>query len=404
MFSIERNAVRWGLAIFAIVLVMGTLLYSNHLANKLAVNERNNSLLWGKSIQTIAYPVPTKDTSEIETNRILVQEYQNFILDNILQDTSSEAPRILVDWEGKYNEKNVHFKPGISEEEKKAEVFKMIKSMEVITLEMPNNQHIKIYYGESSTLQQLRFYPVIQILIAVLFITIVLIVFNVARREEQNRIWAGLAKETAHQLGTPVSSLLAWVEYLKLTNEEDEGTQEAITEMEHDIQRLLNITERFSRIGSKPELLPRNLENLLEKATDYMRKRMSKQVECTLQMRLPKEMTVPVNDQLFEWVIENILKNALDAMEGKEGKINIEAHLNDQYCIIDISDTGKGMPKSMFSQVFQPGFTTKKRGWGLGLSLSKRIMEMYHNGKIFVKASEVGKGTTFRIMLKRSAS
>ncbi|MBX7240536.1 MAG: HAMP domain-containing histidine kinase [Bacteroidia bacterium] len=404
MFSIERNAVRWGLAITAIVLVLGTLAYSNHLANKLAFSERNNTLLWGKSIQTIAYPVPIKDTLEIEINRILVQEYQNFILDNILQDTSSEVPRILVDWDGKYTEKNVHFKPGISEEEKKAQVFKMIKSMDALTLEMPNNQFIKVYYGESSTLQQLRFYPIIQILVALLFISIVLIVFNVARKEEQNRIWAGLAKETAHQLGTPVSSLLAWVEYLKLTNEEteDEGAREAILEMEHDIQRLMNITQRFSRIGSRPDLLPSNLGNLLEKATDYMRKRMSKQVECNLQMRIPKDMTIPVNDQLFEWVIENVLKNALDAMEGKEGKINIEAHLNDKYCIIDISDTGKGMPKSMFTQVFQPGFTTKKRGWGLGLSLSKRIMEMYHNGKIFVKESEIGKGTTFRIMLKKA--
>lgn len=404
MFSIERNAVRWGLAITAIVLVLGTLAYSNHLANKLAFSERNNTLLWGKSIQTIAYPVPVKDTLEIEINRILVQEYQNFILDNILQDTSSEVPRILVDWDGKYTEKNVHFKPGISEEEKKAQVFKMIKSMDALTLEMPNNQFIKVYYGESSTLQQLRFYPIIQILVALLFISIVLIVFNVARKEEQNRIWAGLAKETAHQLGTPVSSLLAWVEYLKLTNEEteDEGAREAILEMEHDIQRLMNITQRFSRIGSRPDLLPSNLGNLLEKATDYMRKRMSKQVECNLQMRIPKDMTIPVNYQLFEWVIENVLKNALDAMEGKEGKINIEAHLNDKYCIIDISDTGKGMPKSMFTQVFQPGFTTKKRGWGLGLSLSKRIMEMYHNGKIFVKESEIGKGTTFRIMLKKA--
>lgn len=404
MFSIERNAVRWGLAITAIALVLGTLAYSNHLANKLAFSERNNTLLWGKSIQTIAYPVPVKDTLEIEINRILVQEYQNFILDNILQDTSSEVPRILVDWDGKYTEKNVHFKPGISEEEKKAQVFKMIKSMDALTLEMPNNQFIKVYYGESSTLQQLRFYPIIQILVALLFISIVLIVFNVARKEEQNRIWAGLAKETAHQLGTPVSSLLAWVEYLKLTNEEteDEGAREAILEMEHDIQRLMNITQRFSRIGSRPDLLPSNLGNLLEKATDYMRKRMSKQVECNLQMRIPKDMTIPVNDQLFEWVIENVLKNALDAMEGKEGKINIEAHLNDKYCIIDISDTGKGMPKSMFTQVFQPGFTTKKRGWGLGLSLSKRIMEMYHNGKIFVKESEIGKGTTFRIMLKKA--
>lgn len=404
MFSIERNAVRWGLAITAIALVLGTLAYSNHLANKLAFSERNNTLLWGKSIQTIAYPVPIKDTLEIEINRILVQEYQNFILDNILQDTSSEVPRILVDWDGKYTEKNVHFKPGISEEEKKAQVFKMIKSMDALTLEMPNNQFIKVYYGESSTLQQLRFYPIIQILVALLFISIVLIVFNVARKEEQNRIWAGLAKETAHQLGTPVSSLLAWVEYLKLTNEEteDEGAREAILEMEHDIQRLMNITQRFSRIGSRPDLLPSNLGNLLEKATDYMRKRMSKQVECNLQMRIPKDMTIPVNDQLFEWVIENVLKNALDAMEGKEGKINIEAHLNDKYCIIDISDTGKGMPKSMFTQVFQPGFTTKKRGWGLGLSLSKRIMEMYHNGKIFVKESEIGKGTTFRIMLKKA--
>ena len=402
MFSSERNVVRWGIALFAVVLVVGTLLYSNYLANKLAKSERNTSLLWGKSLQVIAYPVtPISDTLETEMNEILVQAYQNFILDNIVQDTNSVCPLILADWEGNYTDKNVEFDPKLSVTEKRSKLIEMTKGMNVIPLEMANGKVLKIYYGESSTLQQLRFYPFIQIFVAVLFISIVLIIFNIAKKEEQNRIWAGLAKETAHQLGTPVSSLMAWLEYLKLMAEENPENEEALTEMEHDILRLQNITQRFSRIGSKPDLTPRNLPDMLETATDYMRKRMSKQVKCTLTLNIPHDLSVPINNQLFEWVIENLLKNALDAMEGKEGKIDIEAHLNDTHCVIDISDTGKGMTKSIQNQIFNPGFTTKSRGWGLGLSLSKRIVEMYHKGKIFVKESEVGKGTTFRILLKR---
>lgn len=410
MFSFDKHSVRWKLALIAILIVAATLIYSNYLARKLGESERQNSLLWGQAFQVMSFPIPLSGIANIDNenklNERLVQEYQNFILYQIINDSTRKIERILEDWEGKYSGSNPverKIPPNIGKQEETELLKEMATNMEVIPINMGAGEDkiLKVYYKESSILRQLRYYPYVQLFIAFVFLSIVLIAFNIARREEQNRIWAGLAKETAHQLGTPVSSLLAWIEYLRLTNEENHENEEALSEMEHDISRLQNITHRFSRVGSKPELSPQKLAALLESATDYMRKRMSKQVSCTLTLHIPHELIVPLNDQLFEWVIENLLKNALDAMEGKEGKINIEAHLNDKYSIIDVTDTGKGMPKSMYERVFKPGFTTKERGWGLGLSLSKRIIEMYHNGKIFVKESEIGKGTTFRIMLKR---
>lgn len=253
-----------------------------------------------------------------------------------------------------------------------------------------------IFYEESYTLKQLRYYPLIQLLIITFFLLIAYTLFSTARNSEQNLMFVGMSKETAHQLGTPLSSLMAWVEYLK------ENTPDAsmIREMNRDVERLQTITDRFSKIGSQPALTHENVFTTLEHALDYLKQRSSKNVQFILQQDGEIEsrdalICVP----LFEWVIENICKNAIDAMDGK-GTITVTLKNRNHKVVIDIADTGKGIPKNKLKTVFEPGYTTKQRGWGMGLSLCKRIIENYHNGKIFVKQSEIGKGTTFRIILE----
>jgi signal transduction histidine kinase len=251
-----------------------------------------------------------------------------------------------------------------------------------------------IFYGESFTLKQLRYYPYVQLIIIGLFLLIAYTLFSTARRSEQNLVWVGMSKETAHQLGTPLSSLMAWMELLKQT----ERDPSMIIEMERDIQRLQTITDRFSKIGSQPTLERENVAIILEHAVDYLKQRSSKNVSFTFQNNLTHEAEAPLCVPLFEWVIENLCKNAIDAMDGK-GKITVSVQGLENTVFIDITDTGKGIPKNKLKAVFEPGFTTKQRGWGMGLSLCKRIIENYHGGKIFVSHSEIGKGTTFRIML-----
>jgi len=251
-----------------------------------------------------------------------------------------------------------------------------------------------IFYGESFTLKQLRYYPYVQLMIIGLFLLIAYTLFSTARRSEQNLVWVGMSKETAHQLGTPLSSLMAWMELLK----QEVKDPAMITEMERDVQRLQTITDRFSKIGSQPTLQKENVAIILEHALDYLKQRSSKNVNFVFQNNLDSITEVPICEPLFEWVIENLCKNAIDAMDGK-GTITVSIQSLESTVFIDISDTGKGIPKNKLKAVFEPGFTTKKRGWGMGLSLCKRIIENYHEGKIFVSHSEIGKGTTFRIML-----
>lgn len=394
MFSLERNSTRGILAILAIVLIGGTLLYSYFLAESLAEKEKHASQLWGKAVQAIGNPDNTTDAA-------LLQAYQNYILE-IIQDTTTAIPMVLTDENNQpSSDMNVNLDGKLSADIKAKKIKEMMKEMHVIPIEFTKGRYVRVYYGESFILRQLRWFPYVQVGIATIFIGLVLAAFNVAKRETQNRIWAGLAKETAHQLGTPVSSLMAWVDYLKIKAEENPEDMETFQDMEHDILRLQNIADRFSKIGSKPELKPVNLTELITKSAEYMRKRMSMTVGLTINNEIPENSPVLLSAPLFEWVIENLLKNALDAMEGKQGHITIHNFEIDGEFTIDISDTGKGMPKNMFKKVFQPGFTTKKRGWGLGLSLSKRIIENYHEGQIFVKDSEEGVGTTFRIILPK---
>ncbi len=252
-----------------------------------------------------------------------------------------------------------------------------------------------IFYAESELLTKLKYYPYVQFGVIGLFLLIAYILFSTARKAEQDQVWVGMSKETAHQLGTPLSSLMGWNEHLRSLGVDDN----VVNEMNRDIKRLNTITERFSKIGSQPTLQDEEICKVIQNATDYLKQRTSKNVNYIVQMP-QKEIHVQVSVPLFEWVIENLCKNAVDAMDGK-GQITINVKEIPEGIAIDISDTGKGIPKSKFKTVFEPGFTTKQRGWGLGLSLCKRIIENYHGGKIFVLDSETNKGTTFRILLNR---
>lgn len=267
-------------------------------------------------------------------------------------------------------------------------------SLSPIEVDLGSGQKNFIFYQESFLLTQLRYYPYFQFGIIGIFLLISYLLFSTARKAEQDHVWLGMAKETAHQLGTPLSSILAWIEYLKI-----KGVDEAtLLEARKDVKRLETITERFSKIGSMPAVEKTDITEAVTKAVDYMRSRTSKEVTFSVIDHNQHSVRANINTPLFEWVIENLCRNAVDAMDGR-GSITIEITDQIQFLYIDVTDTGKGIPRSKFKTVFQPGYTTKQRGWGLGLSLSKRIIENYHKGKIFVKHSETGKGTTFRIVL-----
>ncbi len=253
-----------------------------------------------------------------------------------------------------------------------------------------------VFYKDSFLLTQLKYYPFVQFIIIGLFLFVAYLLFSTSRNAEQNQVWVGMAKETAHQLGTPLSSLMAWVEILKMKNMDSA----IISEIEKDVHRFEIITQRFSNIGSLPKLEKQNIVKSVYDAIDYVIARSSKKVKFSVNISKEVEYNIPLNEPLFEWVIENLCKNAIDAMDG-EGKIDIFVTEENQTILIDITDTGKGIFKSKFKTVFKPGYTSKKRGWGLGLTLCKRIIETYHKGQIFVRNSTIGKGTTFRIILNK---
>lgn len=265
-----------------------------------------------------------------------------------------------------------------------------------IEIDLSGQGKTYIFYKDSYLLTQLRFYPYVQFGIIGLFLFIAYLLFSTARKSEQNQVWVGMSKETAHQLGTPLSSIMAWLELLRLKDVDEE----AITEMEKDVNRLKTITERFSKIGSGTNLNEENIVKIIYDSVEYIKSRTSKNIKYHINIAKNRAIIIPVNLHLFEWVIENICKNSVDAMSGK-GELNVDISEDESSITIDFSDTGKGIPKSSFKAVFNPGYTSKKRGWGLGLSLAKRIINDYHSGKIFVKSSTIDKGTTFRIVLKK---
>jgi two-component system, sporulation sensor kinase D len=277
---------------------------------------------------------------------------------------------------------------------------KMIHDMaaqnEPIEISIADQGKRLIFYKDSYVLTQLRYFPYIQLAIIGIFLLIAYMLFSTSRRSEQNQVWAGLAKETAHQLGTPLSSIMAWVDYLE-TKDVD---SETIEELRKDVNRLSTITDRFSKIGSTPLLIPENVVSVIYNSISYLKTRTSQKISYSINVPPEQSIVVPLNLQLFEWVIENLVKNAVDAMT-RQGKITIDIIEEAHVVTIDIADTGKGLPRNMFRTIFNPGYTSKQRGWGLGLSLSKRIINEYHKGKIFVKSSTIGRGTTFRIVLKK---
>lgn len=381
----NQKNIKYIFSIIAVMIVGLSVYYSNHLAKEMAQEEKQRINLWAEATRRL---ISANEVSDI-----------SFLMEVIKGNTT--IPVLIADEEGTVID---HRNLGISEESdmdsEKTERFLAQKLAEfkseetVIPIQIDEETQHFLYYGKSTILNKLEYYPYVQWCIIVAFFIVLFFVFASAKRSEQNRVWVGLSKETAHQLGTPISSLLAWVEILK-----SQGVDQSLMdEMEKDVNRLRTIAERFSKIGSKAELTQVALNDILDNALAYMRKRTSNKVLITCQYAEGQSYHVAINQPLFEWVIENLCKNAIDAMEG-EGKINVNVSQNNSKVFIDVSDTGKGIPKSKFETVFNPGFTTKKRGWGLGLSLVRRIVEEYHKGKIFVKHSEINVGTTFRITL-----
>ena len=368
----------------AVVIGMASLMYTNWLTEKLSEEERKKVILWAEATQRLA-----SDDISLDNDLSLIE---------MIIDANTSIPLILVnDQDSILIYSNISFSPNRKDHVLQMELRKMKAHNPPIEVVIDENERQYFYYRESYLLRNLRLFPIVQLLVIFLFISVAYLAFSASRSAEQNQVWVGMSKETAHQLGTPISSLMAWIELLRM-----QKTDETIvSEFEKDIQRLEKITERFSKIGSKPELLHTNLLEVIQSTVEYLRKRSSGKVKYVIEADQSEEWVLPLNEALFSWVIENLCKNAIDAMNSM-GTITLKLSLKDNHAILDVSDTGKGLPKSQFKAIFRPGYSTKKRGWGLGLSLAKRIVENYHSGKIFIKNSELKKGTTFRIILNKN--
>jgi two-component sensor histidine kinase len=371
------------LAVAGVILMLISLWYTNFLSKKLAEGER--------------YMVQNYVLAQEQINNDSVDFVDLTLQLGILQNNKT-IPVIVTDERGNVIEA-VNFG---SHNDDKEYLEELARKMEKNGFNpIVNSLGNKIYYRESRVLQQLKFFPIIQLILIAAFIGLGYVGFNSARRGEQDRVWVGMAKETAHQLGTPISGIVAWLENLRAIKEDDTEVLEIVDELHNDVGRLGLIAERFSKIGSIPELSSVNIYEELEKCRAYMQRRASRKVEFKFPDPLSEPLLVKLNPPLFDWVIENLLRNALDAMDG-QGKIEVQVKSDTQHIELEVSDTGKGIPASKHKTVFQPGYTTKKRGWGLGLSLSRRIIEEYHRGKIYVKKSEEGKGTSFGVRLDRA--
>ena len=374
------------LVVAAVLIAVASLVVSNSLVRELADEERNKMEIWAEAMRSLNMADETTDLNLVlkvinENNTIPVivtgadggvQIYRNVKLEgNTLEDSLRQAETIsrrLLD-EG--------------------------RAIKIVMDESVPDGYINVCYDDSVMLRRLATYPYVQLGVVMLFVVVAIFALLTSKRAEQNKVWVGLSKETAHQLGTPISSLMAWVEILKETYPDDT----LIPEMDKDVKRLELIADRFSKIGSLPEPVPASLTDVMQHVIDYMDRRTSKKVEFIKDFPAT-DIIVRMNASLFEWVIENLCKNAVDAMEGS-GTITLHMEETADKAVIEVTDTGKGIRKKDLRNVFRPGFTTKKRGWGLGLSLAKRIVEEYHKGRIYVKSSEPGKGTTFRIELRK---
>lgn len=378
--------VKIALVITAMLIAVVSLVVSHALTKDLEEQERSRMEVWAEAMRSL---------NQADENTDL-----NLVL-KVLNDNNT-IPVIVLDRQGNVTDfRNLSLNAS-------SRADSLRKASELAHVLLAKNRNIRIYlderhrdyidvcYDESLMLKRLSWYPFVQLGVVLLFVVIAIFALLTSKRAEQNKVWVGLSKETAHQLGTPISSLIAWVEILKETYPDDT----LIPEMDKDVKRLQLIADRFSKIGSVPAPVPTDLLELLGHVVDYMDRRTSKKVKILTDFP-DHQVVVDLNGSLFEWVIENLCKNAVDAMGGEQGTITLKVEETDTWVYLDVSDTGKGIRKRNINNVFRPGFTTKKRGWGLGLSLAKRIVEEYHHGRIYVRESEVGKGTTFRIELRK---
>ena len=378
----RKKTWKFWLLIFAIIIGISSLFVTNSLVKSLAYEEKKKIEIW-------AYA----------TNQMVnISDDGNFSLAIKVMESNENIPIILADENDSIlNYRNLNPIKEITDEYLQKQLAIMKEQNEPIEVQVFKDYKQLLYYKDSILLTRLKYYPMFQLGLITLFMFIAYLAFSSARKAEQNQVWAGMAKETAHQLGTPLSSLMAWVELLKSKEE----TKDMVLEMEKDVARLETITDRFSKIGSKPTLEDENIVQVVLEATNYLKSRLPEKVSIELHSE-KSSIIVPVSVVLLNWVIENICKNAVDAMKG-EGLIKIEMEEDESHVRIQINDTGKGIEPELISSIFKPGVTSKKRGWGLGLSLSKRIIEEYHKGKIFVKSSAEGKGTTFSILLQKKS-
>ena len=377
LYELSRHFKTVFIVVGAAIMIASTL-FTNRLATALSKEEQKKIEIWAEATRQLM----SAEDSNIE-----------FTL-SIIEDNTT-IPVIIVDEnEQLLDSRNLKIPNNADEAFYKKEIARLKSKHKAIEIDLGETSQY-IYYDDSLLLKQLYYFPYIQFGVIIVFLLIAFFAFSGTKKAEQNRVWVGLSKETAHQLGTPISSLLAWVDLLKARHEEDK----MIGEMAKDVNRLRIIAERFSKIGSAPDLQLVSLNDTMQNAVQYMTNRTSQKVAINCHFDDENPLFVKLNVPLFEWVIENLCKNAIDAMDGI-GKIDIEVSQKEKDIVIDVTDNGKGIEKNKFKTIFSPGFTTKKRGWGLGLSLVKRIIEEYHQGKIFVKSSEINVGTTFRIILK----
>ena len=373
------------LVVAAIAIAVVSLVASNILTKDLARQERTKMEVWAEAMRALSQADENTDLALVlkvlnDNNTIPV-----VVLDN--DENVTDFRNVII------NAKN--YKDSLLYVSAMAKRLKSNKQNIRIQLSDASNEYIDVCYDDSLMLKRLALYPYVQLGVVMLFVVVAIFALLTSKRAEQNKVWVGLSKETAHQLGTPISSLMAWTTILKETYPDDD----LLPEMDKDVKRLQLIADRFSKIGSLPEAVPVSLSEVLDHVIDYMDRRTSKKIQL-IKVFPADDIIIRLNASLFEWVIENLCKNAVDAMGGESGTITLHVETVGERVIVEVSDTGKGIKKKDMRNVFRPGFTTKSRGWGLGLSLAKRIVEEYHNGKIFVKSSELGKGTTFRIELK----
>ncbi len=376
----SRQLLKYLFIVAAVVIAIASVFVSDLLIKDLAREERQKIEVWAEATRVL-----TSEDPSLNMNLIL----------QIIQGNTAIPVMLCNDRDSVMNYKNLELPEKNVDEFLQQKVQELKKKKDPIVIDMEDGTYQYLYYDDSLILKRLLVYPYAQLTVMAVFILTAFLALASTKKAEQNKVWVGLSKETAHQLGTPISSLIAWLEYLKLK----EVDPTLLAEMEKDVKRLEMIAERFSKIGSTPEPVSVNICESVRSALDYMETRISSKVKITVEA--PEEpVMVLMNQALFAWVVENLCKNAVDAMEG-QGNITFHIEEKGKKVRIDVTDTGKGILKSKFKTVFNPGYTTKKRGWGLGLSLVKRIIESYHGGKIYVKSSEIGKGTTFRIELRR---